>query len=401
MIIDYHIDIMTENWKLLDWIIVGAGPQGSHLACCLRGRGVSVDRMVLLDRHPAPLHLWNRHTEQLKMGHLRSSAVHHIDVSPHSFFEHAVENHGTPRNWSAAPYHRPKYEVFQEHCQKVLESRQIASCFRQREVIGLRRQDDGYELTTDQEVFRSRRVVLAVGQSAPRYPQSFAPDDPRVHHLLSPDKTRVQGRVVVVGGGMTGVQFCLAHHQTWLTTTLVTPRPAEVSDFDADPCWIGPKCRTPEFLALPPEAKRRRITAARRGGSVNPQVLEQLRQAQADGAVEVRIARAERIEEGKLLLSDGSVLEFDHVVLATGFEKVRPGGALVDHLVQELELPLAPCGFPLVSEDLEWAPGLFVMGGLAELSLGPVARNITGGRSAAKLILKSAEKLAQRSMVAL
>jgi hypothetical protein len=44
-------------------------------------------------------------------------------------------------------------------------------------------------------------------------------------------------------------------------------------------------------------------------------------------------------------------------------------------------------GRPLTGPTLELAPGGFVTGWLAELALGPAARNISGARYAARLIV--------------
>ena len=70
-------------------------------------------------------------------------------------------------------------------------------------------------------------------------------------------------------------------------------------------------------------------------------------------------------------------------MLATGFDARRPGGAWLDAAIAAEGLPIAPCGYPLVSGDLAWAPGLHVTGLLAELEVGPAARNIVGARMAA------------------
>ena len=50
-----------------------------------------------------------------------------------------------------------------------------------------------------------------------------------------------------------------------------------------------------------------------------------------------------------------------------------------------LMLPLS-CGFPKITHELEWLPHLFVAGGLADLELGPFARNIMGGKEAVQRI---------------
>ena len=79
-------------------------------------------------------------------------------------------------------------------------------------------------------------------------------------------------------------------------------------------------------------------------------------------------------------------MEVEQLALACGFKNKRPGGILVDRLIKEEGLTTAPCGFPIIDSGLQWGPGLFVTGWLAELELGPLARNIVGARMAADRI---------------
>ena len=81
----------------------------------------------------------------------------------------------------------------------------------------------------------------------------------------------------------------------------------------------------------------------------------------------------------------------DRVVLATGFLPQRPGGEVVRAAIEALDLPLAPDGYPVVDDHLRWRPGLFVMGPLAELVVGPASRNLSGARMAAQRIVESPE----------
>ncbi len=74
----------------------------------------------------------------------------------------------------------------------------------------------------------------------------------------------------------------------------------------------------------------------------------------------------------------------EQVVLATGFEPTRPGGAWLDEAIAVNDLPVAACGFPIVDKTLCWTPGLYVSGALAELEIGPIAANIAGARQAAR-----------------
>jgi len=44
-------------------------------------------------------------------------------------------------------------------------------------------------------------------------------------------------------------------------------------------------------------------------------------------------------------------------------------------------------GYPVVDDQLHWGGSIFVSGPLAELRIGPCARNIVGARNAGRLIL--------------
>jgi hypothetical protein len=66
--------------------------------------------------------------------------------------------------------------------------------------------------------------------------------------------------------------------------------------------------------------------------------------------------------------------------------------------VSDLELPIAPCGYPLVNSALCWTDGLYVLGPLAELEIGPVARNITGARQAAERISQAGDTRGYRAI---
>lgn len=376
-----------------EWLILGAGLHGVHLACRLLDSGVPLSQLALLDRHPTPLHLWTSLTQRLDMGYLRSTAVHHIGLSPWSLLEYATEHYGNPDNWSAPPYQRPSYEVFQEHCREILEEYALAQAFHRFEAKKIVIKADGtFLVESEDEILESRNLTLAVGQPPPRYPSWASRTDPRIHHLLSPRPlpTVERANITVVGAGMTGAQFALAQASK-NKVTLVTPKPLEEQNFDADPCWIGPKCVNRKYTESSALEKRATIRAARQPGTINHQVHAELVAALDSGKVRLIVDRAARYENRCLTLESGTQFPCDHLYLATGFEKTRPGGALVDNLIQSAGLPVAPCGFPITTPNLQWAPGLYVTGGLAELTLGPVARNITGARSAAKLIVDGLE----------
>ncbi len=372
--------------KVWDWVVVGAGPHGCHLAAQLLESGVDRERLLLLDRHGEPLHLWNRRTARLGLDYLRSSGVHQIGVDPWSLHQFGAQHYGAPENWSARPYLRPRYSVFQEHCASILENYQLKQLFIQAEVEQIRSDGDTYEIVAGSKRWSAEKVVLALGGTPPAWPD-WATQTEATHHLLDEDfPTKLASPLVVVGAGMTGVQFALSQADQ-AAVTVVTRSPLEIEEFDADPCWIGPKCLNQDFYRGDYQQRRNRIDEARRPGTVNRQVYDQFQKALGQG--QLRLLESEVVGgSGRHLeFSDGSTLEFGSLVLATGFQPGLPGGPFTERLIRQLELPTTPCGFPVLTQDLEWRPGLFVTGGLAELELGPTSRNLAGARAAGKRII--------------
>ena len=95
-------------------------------------------------------------------------------------------------------------------------------------------------------------------------------------------------------------------------------------------------------------------------------------------------------DQVSIRLTNGARLETQRILLATGFSSKRPGGALVDRLVESASLPCASCGYPIIDPSLRWHPRVHVTGPLAELELGPSSRNIAGARRAGERILEAA-----------
>ena len=123
-------------------------------------------------------------------------------------------------------------------------------------------------------------------------------------------------------------------------------------------------------------------------GSMPPDVHREIRRAVGQGRLAVRVASVVEASLTDDIVSlhceGGHTISADRVVLATGFEAPRPGGELIDRAISDLGLRCASCGYPVVDASLQWHPGIHVTGALAELEIGPVARNIIGARLAAE-----------------
>ena len=72
-----------------------------------------------------------------------------------------------------------------------------------------------------------------------------------------------------------------------------------------------------------------------------------------------------------------------------GFIPSLPGKDWLGKLIKDLNLSCAKCGYPIISKTLQWYPQLYVSGPLAELEIGPIARNISGARHAAEKIVSN------------
>jgi len=127
------------------------------------------------------------------------------------------------------------------------------------------------------------------------------------------------------------------------------------------------------------------------GGSLPGEIFEELRTALDAKGLHFQKSRVRNaVPDGDRIRldTDTGKVWTEIVVLATGFRSDRPGGDFIDQAIEGLGLQCGPCGYPIVGEDLRWAANIFVTGPLAELQLGPCARNIIGARNAGRHLLK-------------
>jgi hypothetical protein len=96
----------------------------------------------------------------------------------------------------------------------------------------------------------------------------------------------------------------------------------------------------------------------------------------------------------RLLLSDGTTREVDHLVLGTGY---RPTVHKVPFIAPPIRdrVALHRDGFPVLNRWLESSvPGLHFVGGLADRSYGPICRFVSGADVAARQITTYAARRA-------
>lgn len=390
---------------MVPWLIVGGGPHGVHVAVSLLNAGVPPQDLQIVDPHAELLEHWTTCTRRTGMTHLRSPSVHHLDMDPWSLRSFAAK-------WRPdepceqpfrAPYSRPALPLFQAHCRFVIDRYGLNDRFEQATVEALDPTPSGtLRVKTDRSEFEAARVVLALGSDGARAWPAWAvaarearPD--RIQHVFDPDFSldeRVDVHsVAVVGGGITGAQIALRLRDAGKRVTMVCRHRFRRQQFDSDPMWLGP-AKMRSFLRIGDAAERRRvIDGARHRGTMPAEVHRELR-----AAISRRHIRSIRGSiRGCLALHDGMALalqsgsvEADAVVLATGFAGM-PGTNLLNSLPIHSGFTRARCGTPLVDPYLHWHANVYCAGALAELELGPVARNIAGARRAGERLVATVQ----------
>lgn len=385
---------------MLDWLIIGAGIHGAHLAHVLLQRGgVPRSRLCLLDPHEGMLARWRHVTGNVGMTFLRSPSVHHIGLDADDLHRFAQSPVGHCLAEYRDPHHRPGLMLFDAHAEAVVRTQRLSELLLQGTACGLQRRRSGWRVLTDRGEIDAMRVILAIGRTALHRPAWAAGEcDGRMSHIFEPGFAREQipsaAQVVVVGGGISAAQTATAlvrsGHQS---VTMVMREPIRKTHFDSNPCWNGPKCLTKFHHTHCYQDRRRQIQEGRYRGTMPHDVARDLLQAVEAGRIELKTAEvtictAAPDSRLHLHLSTGEALRADRVVLATGFDQKRPGSPWLDAVVANEGLPCAPCGYPIADRMLAWAPGLYVSGALAELEIGATAANVRGARLAAERLLQ-------------
>ncbi len=401
----------AANVAPLEWVIVGGGIHGTLLSRGLLQAGWQRDALRVVDPWTTPLARWRECTDATGMEYLRSPGVHHLDRAPGALTElaRACRRHTANRTRPAllGTYQRPSLELFGCHVDHVVARDRLEEVRLQASATGLARNRIGWRVETTSGDLVAKRVILAMGTGdQPVWPSWALPlaASGSIRHIFASGFRRESigpGRVAVIGAGISALQTA---------TTLAAQRPGEVvvvsrhplreHRFDSDPCWLGPKCLADFARISSSDLRRAAIQSARHRGSAPADVIAPFRTAVTRGEIELCHGEVEAATPSPsgaprarpriaLCLGNDTTLSVDQVLLATGFERRRPG-AWLDRAIDELGLTVASCGYPVVGPSLQWTRNLYTTGPLAELELGPAARNIAGARMAEHRIAATA-----------
>jgi pyruvate/2-oxoglutarate dehydrogenase complex dihydrolipoamide dehydrogenase (E3) component len=365
---------------MLDWLIVGAGIHGVHIARVLERH---TRRLALLDPHEQPLARWDRLTAIVGMSHLRSPIDVDLDRGQLSLHHFADAQRDREDGWFSGRYRCPARAIFRRHVEWLCaDSRLDALCERGR-LLGLEPRGDHVVAHCDRGLLRARRVVLALGHPGLARP-GWARGSDELHPFAAGFEPELEPgrRAIVVGGGLSAVQLALG----WARRSpggvdWVARRMPPIAELDADPRWRRPAIV--ERFARESVAGRHAILRAQRRASMPARVAARLARALRRGRLRVHVGEVVRREaSGVLVLDDGRELVADRVATATGFAPASHMRVLA-HLQDGLA---AGCdeGLPILDAALRWHPRVHVSGALAQLQLGPLAATIAGARLAAQ-----------------
>lgn len=230
--------------------------------------------------------------------------------------------------------------------------------------------------------------------------------------------------LLIVGGGITSTHLTLlaARDPSWCrAVTMIQRSKTKERQFDLENKWMGPGRGKllDQFWALDAISRSRFLKDARRGGSVPPELVQQLRNAVRSSSNKVHVKEEVQITnvtwtDNKFVvdLDDGSPsASFDMIWLATGADNDLHLYPAMAKMQEDLPVQVVG-GFPVLHRDLSWKSPLdshdapaeeeswkkilrrrfFVMGSLASLELGPDALNLLGARQGAVRVAKALRK---------
>lgn len=408
----------SSQYSIIPWVIVGGGIHGVHIASRLirESRQQPAD-ILIVDPHESLLQQWKHRTTATGMHYLRSSAPFHLDLEDNSLRKFG------DKTFFTRDYERPQLTLFNSHCDRVVEDCHLSQRHLRDAVTDIEPGESFIKvsLADRKDPILASQIVLAVGNDQPVFPDWVKPQHADfVEHIMEITDDRLThdlcGKTVaIVGGGLTAAHKALELIASFkdVRVLLISRHNMKEQQFDTHPDYmmdeaacirsrenggIGAPKRLQRFQELTTYQERRNtIRRERIPGTVTAAVNRGkggLQYAIEEKRIEFRKADVESLRtEGQqhyLELSTTETIPIDKVFLATGFGMKPPGGLLFEGM--KASLPTSDyCGYPLLDYNLRWGESnIFCTGGLAELELGPSARNIAGARLAAERILKAA-----------
>ena len=355
---------------------------------------------------------WHHQFAAQKIPHLRSPAVHHPDPNSYELRRFA-ENR---KNELIPPYDRPGTKLFADFCNQVIRRWHLEDKVyrgKVRQILPIKhRSRSGFQLVLDDgKSLIARKVVLAIGSGEIHFPEWVKridldrPSD-RLCHSVEVDLRHLHlagERILVIGGGLTSAHLAIGAINLGAKVTLMTRKPLQEKIFDTDPGWLGPKYLKDFYAEKDWHLRWQMIHKARNGGSITPEMMLQLRKASREGKIflnqNCQVSSATWQDPNwQIDCQDNSKHQFNRIWLATGTKLDARDLPLLKDVLKVYPTEIVN-GLPVLDDRLRLPKSNFlIMGALAALQIGPVARNIAGAIRACERIVPA---LIKPSLVAI
>lgn len=150
---------------MYDWLLVGGGLHGCHIALRLFAACPEA-QIAVLDAQPTALTAWQRRADACSMHILRSPQSHHLGLRSDALRVYA-RRHGYYGQHAMGRYRRPSRPLFEAHARAITQAVPRLSAH----VAAIERAGAHWRVYTVQGAcYTARNVVLAPGPTVPRRP---------------------------------------------------------------------------------------------------------------------------------------------------------------------------------------------------------------------------------------
>jgi len=380
-------------------VVIGAGPYGLSTAAHLRDAGVEP---YVIGQSMA---FWKKNMPAGML--LRSKSEASNIAAPQKRLSITAYEKAIGRK-IADPLPIEDFIAYGEWFQK-----QVAPNLDTRQVRNVSHNQDIFELTLDDgERMHAKSVVLALGIGPFFYrPEQFAgiPRELAPHSSDLSDFSQFRGkRVAVIGKGQSALEYAALLHENQVEVQILTRAPALafrpfawrkhlfrqltpgplrglsyriIPPTDLGDVWTARKMANPDlFRRQSPDIQEKLLKDCARpvGAYWLPSRLQGVRVRTG-----VTVTGVTRVGPGlKLSLSDGATDQVDSVVLATGYRIDISKYQILDPFLKQ-KIKKTPDGYPMLDTNLQTSvDGLYMVGVIAEKTLGPTLRFVTGTSNA-------------------